>query len=157
MNEQLKKRLDHAERRMHDEVKSRFAWLRQEVNALEALEYMKNNLGGMYLQPTFRVATLGTFYIEVEVKLYKHLGPFIRKFRQMGWKRRYAHTEATNTPYWEFTHEKYEGVTLTFRANFPTDGNGDACHLEEVGRETREVPIMKLVCPDGQADFSELN
>jgi hypothetical protein len=58
---------------------------------------------------------------------------------------------------WTLTKEVRDGLVIKLRLDGDVpyhygEGTPDTCHRVQVGSETREVPIWKVVCPDGGED-----
>ncbi len=42
-------------------------------------------------------------------------------------------------------------------ADFSKNSGDNVCSFKEVGKETKEVPVMKLVCPENDVDLEAVD
>ena len=155
--EEMAKMIEDQITELQYEVKSKMEWFLEKLQGQDELKWLKQNLGGTYTPfPTFSL-----FYNVVTLKIYpktgKHIGSYIRKLRQLGYKRTGSIIEGTSCPQWTFSSPRQKAVKVIFIADFTENAEDDSCKFVEVGKETKEVPVMKLVCPEGEIDLKELN
>ncbi len=139
------------------EVKNKMEWFLQTLQGQDELEWLKQNFGATYEPfPTF-----SSFYERVNVtikpKTGAFIGSYIRRLRQLGYTRTSKMIVGTPCPQWTFASPRQEGVKVIFIADFTENEEDDTCRLVEIGKETKEIPIMKLVCPEGEMDFAEMD
>ena len=128
----------------------------QTIQAEELLQpLLKEFISGRYSMPSLHTYT-NTISFTITPRKVEEIIPFIKFLRKEGYKRSNYSTQLTNTatPQWGF---KKEGTVVIIVADFSKNSGDNVCSFKEVGKETKEVPIMKLVCPENDVDFETVD
>ena len=93
----------------------------------------------------------------VQINDVKEIAPYLKEFSSCGWRIVKA-MEPLNTGWqWLLSKNVREGLDIKLKLNGDVpfhygEDAPDACRRVQVGTETREVPIYKVVCPDALED-----
>ncbi len=146
MNDEIKTVVKDCFERIHTELNYREEQLYRNISMLEEQKYLQDNWYSSGQIPNFQL-DYGDIKIEIQPTTLDEVKPYMKRLRQLGYKRIFAHTKETAVPFWKYQREGFK-PSVYLRADFSQNTDGDSCHLVEVG--TREVPIMELVCPEGE-------
>ena len=116
---------------------------------------LKEFISGRYSMPSLHTYT-NTISFTITPRKVEEIIPFIKFLRKEGYKRSNYSTQLkdTATPQWGF---KKEGTVVIIVADFSKNSGDNVCSFKEVGKETKEVPVMKLVCPENDIDFEAVD
>ncbi len=116
---------------------------------------LKEFISGRYSMPSLHTYT-NTISFTITPRKVEEIIPFIKFLRKEGYKRSKYFTQLkdTATPQWGF---KKGGTVVIIVADFSNNNGDNVCSFKEVGKETKEVPIMKLVCSENDVDFEAVD
>ena len=112
-------------------------------------------ISGRYSMPSLHTYT-NTISFTITPRKAEEIIPFIKFLRKEGYKRGNYLTQLKDTanPQWGF---KKEETLVIIVADFSKNSGDNVCSFKEVGKETKEVPVMKLVCPENDVDFEAVD
>ncbi|KKM80270.1 hypothetical protein LCGC14_1341500 [marine sediment metagenome] len=145
-------------------VKERIGWtvesaiedfLEKEVAKEDEQELLQEFVSGRYSICSFRQYS-NEIIISFEPRKVAEVIPFIQFLRKSGYKRSIYRTQLkdTATPQWAF---KKETTLVVLVADFSKNEGEGVCRFVEVRKETKEIPVMKLVCPENDVDFEAVD
>ncbi len=154
--EKINELAKYVEKRVGNSVGSAIEdFLKHEQAIEDEQELLKEFISGYYSIPNIHTF-LDDIIITLEPKKVSEVVPFIQFLRKIGYKRNEYRTQLkdTATPQWAF---KREGTLVILVADFSENKGEGVCRFVEVRKETKEIPVMKLVCPENDVDFEAVD